>query len=386
MNDTLLSNLTKQFESHRIVFWYDPSLEFSDQLDVMPDDVTLIRAAEYNDFAIKYRLLSEEPEKKFLVYYEKDEPEYEDNWLLDVQLANTVFRTDKESIILSDLNLPHSFIGILRKHLPFFKNKRLVKKLGALVSTDMSEDSFEHLILAITAGEDSFNLQMIIDALVADWTESDGKLYETMKEYGLDSLLWNDVASVYGYSKGNPGIEDFYLSVFETSLQHFLGSETVLQADAYGLLKHWKDSGKFKESGLYRILSEKAAEELSAPKHMADLHIESLASFDDYSFIEEEIIARLTSSVLNQTMSLEAIRQIAERRRSSFWYGEYSSAYQSIALSKTMLCAVQNISFSMDTPDAGISKYVKEWSHIDNAYRNFKTQVRSCLNINHDME
>ncbi len=119
---------------------------------------------------------------------------------------------------------------------------------------------------------------------------------------------------------------------------------------------------------------------------MADLPIESLASFDDYSFIEEEIIARLTSSVLNQTMSLEPIRQIAERRRSSLWYGEYSSAYQSIVLAKTMLNAVQNISFSMDTPDAGISKYVKEWSHIDNAYRNFKTQVRSCLNINHDME
>ena len=115
--------------------------------------MTLIRAAEYNDFTIKYRLLSIEPEKKFLVYYEKDEPEYEDNWLLDIQLANTVFRTDKESILLSELDLPHSFIGILRKHLPFFRNKRLVKKLGTLVSADMSEDGFEHLVLAITAGE-----------------------------------------------------------------------------------------------------------------------------------------------------------------------------------------------------------------------------------------
>ena len=153
MNDTLLSNLAKQFESHRVVFWYDTSSEFSDQLDLMPDDVTLIRASEYNDFAIKYRILTEEPEKKFLVYYEKDEPEYEDNWLLDIQLANTVFRTDKESILLSDLNLPHSFIGTLRKHLPFFDNKKLVKKLNSLVSPDMSEEAFEHLLLAITAGD-----------------------------------------------------------------------------------------------------------------------------------------------------------------------------------------------------------------------------------------
>lgn len=385
MNDTLLNNLAKQFESHRVVFWYDPSSEFSDQLDVMPDEVTLIRASEYNDFAIKYRLLTEEPKKKFLVYYEKDEPEYENNWLLDIQLANTVFRTDKESILLSDLNLPHSFIGTLRKHLPFFSNKRLVKKLGTLVSNDMSEEAFEHLLLAITAGEDSFNLQMVIDSLVADYADV-GELYETVKEYGLDQLLWDDIASLYGYLKETPSIEDFYLSVFETSLQHFLGTGTKLQADAYGLLKHWKDSGKFKDSGLYKTLSEKAAEELSAPKHLADFSIETLSTFDDYAFVEEEIIARLTSSTLNQTMGLEAIRQIAERRRSSFWYPEYSSAYQSIVLAKTMLDSVKNISFTMDSPEAGINKYVKEWSHIDNAYRNFKTQVRTCLNINSDME
>ena len=385
MNDTLLNNLAKQFESHRVVFWYDPSSEFSEQLDVMPDDVTLIRASEYNDFAIKYRLLTEEPKKKFLVYYEKDEPEYEDNWLLDIQLANTVFRTDKESILLSDLDLPHSFIGTLRKHLPFFSNKRLVKKLSTLVGNDMSEDAFEHLLLAITVGEDSFNLQMVIDSLIADYVE-DCELCETVKEYSLDQLLWNDIASLYGYVKENPSIEDFYLSVFETSLQHFLGTETTLQADAYGLLKHWKDSGKFRDSGLYKTLSEKAAEELSAPKHLADISIETLSTFDDYSFVEEEIIVRLTSSALNQTMGLETIRQIAERRKSSFWYSEYSAAYQSIVLAKTMLDAVKNISFTIDSPDAGISKYVKEWSHIDNAYRNFKIQVRGCLNINSDME
>ena len=385
MNDTLLNNLAKQFESHRVVFWYDPSSEFSDQLDAMPDDVTLIRGSEYNDFAIKYRLLTEEPQKKFLVYYEKDEPEYDDNWLLDIQLANTVFRTDKESILLSDLDLPHSFIGTLRKHLPFFSNKRLVKKLGTLVGNDMSADAFEHLLLAITVGEDSFNLQMVIDSLIADYIE-DGELCETVKEYSLDQLLWNDIASLYGYVKENPSIEDFYLSVFETSLQHFLGTETTLQADAYGLLKHWKDSGKFKDSGLYKTLSEKAAEELSAPKYLADISIETLSTFDDYSFVEEEIIVRLTSSTLNQTMGLETIRQIAERRKSSFWYSEYSAAYQSIVLAKTMLDAVKNISFTIDSPDAGISKYVKEWSHIDNAYRNFKIQVRGCLNINPDME
>lgn len=41
MNDTLLSNLLKQFESYRVVFWYEPASEFLDLLDMMQDDVTL---------------------------------------------------------------------------------------------------------------------------------------------------------------------------------------------------------------------------------------------------------------------------------------------------------------------------------------------------------
>jgi hypothetical protein len=88
--------------------------------------------------------------------------------------------------------------------------------------------------------------------------------------------------------------------------------------------------GKIQRFRTIKTLSDKAAEELSALKHLADISIESLSAFDDYAFVEEEIIARLTASALNQTMGLEAIRQIAERRRSSFWYSEYSSAYQII--------------------------------------------------------
>ena len=382
MNDTLMNNLSKLFESHRVVFWYDSASEFADVLDIMPSDVTLLRASEYNDFAIKYKLLSEGSEKKFLVYYEKDEPKYEDNWLLDIQLANTVFRTDKDSIILSDLNLPHSFIDIVRKHSSFFANKRLLKKLSTLIDKAFSEEALERQLLSVTVGEISYNLQNIVDALVIDEVENDGNLYNILKEYALNSVLWKEIASVYGYSKKEPSIEDFYLSVFETSLNHFIGQDELLSADAYGLLKHWKDSKRFKDSGLFSKLSEKAASELSAEKHLTPVSLEQLSTFDDYSFVEEEIITRLSSAVANQTMSLEVIRQISEKRKNSFWYFKYEDVYLSLVLGKTLLDAIRNISFSIDSIESGIRKYEKEWSHIDNAYRNFKFHVRTIMNIN----
>lgn len=386
MINTLKNNLEKLFELYRVVFWYDEKSEFSDQLDILPSDVTLLKASEYNDFAIKYKLLSEEPKKKFLVYYEKDEPSYDENWLLDIQLANTVFRTDKDSIILSDLNLPHSFIGVVRKHSQFFKNKKLVNKLQLGISDNITEESFERFILATAVGEDSFNLQNIVDALVEDDVNEGGKLFELLKKYNLEEILWDEISSVYGYYKEMPSIEDFYISVFESSLHRFIGKDVQLSSDAYGLMKHWKDSQKFKESGVFKEMSERAAIELSAEKNIASVSPETISSFDDYRFIEEEILTRLEVAVLNQTMGLDSIRQIIEKRRNSFWYKEYEDAYQSIILAKTLLDDVKNISFAIDSPESGISKYVNEWSHVDNAYRNFKYSVRNVLNINSDME
>ncbi len=54
-------------------------------LEDIPDGITLLRASEYNDFALKYEIPKRIPDKKLLVYFEKDEPPYEDNWLLDIQ-------------------------------------------------------------------------------------------------------------------------------------------------------------------------------------------------------------------------------------------------------------------------------------------------------------
>ena len=168
MNNTLLKNLIKQFESHRVVFWYDPSSEFSSNLDDMPEGVTLLRASEYNDFALKYEILKKRPDKQLLVYFEKDEPQYEDNWLLDVQIENTVFRTDADSIMLADLNLPHSYIDIIRNHSSFFKDAKNRKKLDGKIPQGIPSDTFKELLIAISLGEDSFNIQNIVDALVLD--------------------------------------------------------------------------------------------------------------------------------------------------------------------------------------------------------------------------
>ena len=71
-------------EGQRIVFWNDPDREFQNTLPLLSlDGVTTLRLDEVGALGAKYRLEREEPTGKFLLYAPTEEPDYEDDWLLE---------------------------------------------------------------------------------------------------------------------------------------------------------------------------------------------------------------------------------------------------------------------------------------------------------------
>ena len=108
--------LSRLFEKHRIIFWYDEKKELRADYDSI--ELTGIEKVEIadNEFGLKYRVLREQPKQQFLLYKEGPQPDDLNNWLLDVQLAHDIFRTDQSAIWLSELELPNEFIEIGEKH------------------------------------------------------------------------------------------------------------------------------------------------------------------------------------------------------------------------------------------------------------------------------
>ncbi len=90
--------LTQFFDRHRIVFWYDAKQELRHDFDAVELPGVEKIELKNNEFGVKYRVLREQPEQKFLLYHEGPQPADIDNWLLDVQLAHGEFRTDQASI------------------------------------------------------------------------------------------------------------------------------------------------------------------------------------------------------------------------------------------------------------------------------------------------
>ncbi|MFW5735163.1 MAG: hypothetical protein ACOCWR_08895, partial [Oceanidesulfovibrio sp.] len=67
--------LTRIFERHRIVFWYDDRRELRSEFEAvtLPDVEKLI--VDNHEFGIKYRVLREQPRQKFLLYHEGPPPD-----------------------------------------------------------------------------------------------------------------------------------------------------------------------------------------------------------------------------------------------------------------------------------------------------------------------
>jgi len=136
MENRITQALTKLFERHRIVFWYDEKQElWSDFDELQLPGVEKIKLAN-NEFGVKYRILREQPEQKFLLYRKGHEPEDLDNWLLDVQLAHGRFRTDQVSIWLAELELGHEFFDVVKPHAEFFRASKRMEALKRQIKLD----------------------------------------------------------------------------------------------------------------------------------------------------------------------------------------------------------------------------------------------------------
>jgi hypothetical protein len=115
----ITKNLEKIFERERIVFWYDENGEMRQEFEALALEEVAVVEVENNEFSLKYRMVKDEPQGKFLLYFPYARPENSQNWLLDLFLANFEFKTDEAEAILQDLGLPLELKKIVRSTRPF---------------------------------------------------------------------------------------------------------------------------------------------------------------------------------------------------------------------------------------------------------------------------
>ena len=128
----------KRAGARHIAFWHDADGEYDGDLDDLAaalGDVKVIRV-HGDEYAVKHRLLKEEPDQSFIVYRTGVVEDDTSNWLLDLELAYGKFTANRTDLIAQDLGLPAGLQAVIGQHEKFIKSAERVQKLRTLLAQD----------------------------------------------------------------------------------------------------------------------------------------------------------------------------------------------------------------------------------------------------------
>jgi len=372
--------LSKLFDRHRIVFWYDAKLELRDDFEALSLPGVEKLELNNNEFGIKYRLLREQPEQKFLLYREGPQPEDLDNWLLDVQLAHGEFRTDQVAIWLSELELGLEFADVVQAHAEFFQAFKRKDALRMLLKADDTAGLIRLKMLAVCSGSEP-RMDAVVENLLQGLADDRDEKITLVGRCGLDGFLWEQVKRYYGYFSEEPGVRDFVIELFKSCYAMSTEGKVKLGGDALVFLKRWKDSRQFE--GAFETLSGECAEVLGIEQDLAKRDFRKLIELDYFRLIDQKIIRDLVRAVAARTASSGDVAIWIRQRRQGHWYCEYRHLYEAIdyaAQFQEKLSVVSGHWSELATENwslaTWVQRYAETWYQLDQLYRKFTYHVR----------
>jgi uncharacterized protein (TIGR02687 family) len=356
-------------EGQRVVFWNDPDREFQNTLPfVLLDGVTTLRLDKVGAFAAKIQIEREQPTGKFLVYAPAEEPDYADDWLLDIRLYSRSFRADRASILLQELGLVNQ---ALRTHVAdrrkFFDAKERLQKLKPLVAPNDAAADLDRKMIAVVVRADQPEMFNIVRTLFHAWVETAGfgpraaspeesdaiepaagpaaqadaaqsdvdldnppAVWGQLEKFELDGPMWRMAKATFGYDEETPSLKNLLLRLMLTDFAHHLKGELPQAlrglllpkagwSNAVVCLAQWRDSSS--KGSSYDHLSAEAAAWLKIDDHLHGLDVDPLLEVMTFPSVELRIASGLRERIqaTADVIQVDDVRAIVIRRQAGHW-------------------------------------------------------------------
>ena len=167
--------ITKLFRSkdggRRVVFWYDPPMNFKEDILTDSYDCCRVLVCEKNEFSIKKTIEHDEPDTNFLVYIPTEKPADTENWLLDILLYSEEYYADTVALTMRRLGLSDSDLRhVVERYSSFFDSKERTKRLGNYVEVrdGMSGEELKLGMLCALSRASTRSIEDVLTELVFD--------------------------------------------------------------------------------------------------------------------------------------------------------------------------------------------------------------------------
>jgi uncharacterized protein (TIGR02687 family) len=371
--------LTRALARNRLVFWYDPTGDWSEAFDAFEAPDTTRLRLERNEFATKVRI-ARDPDARFLVYSPAARPPDAENWLLDLLLQGHEFRADRTSLALDDAGLPHAYRHLAEEHGAFFRSGKRVQALRELVSSDDEPEQIRLKMMAVLAGLVSPDLDTLLLRFLARGAGELGldPIEETFGSAALVAPFWRLIERAFGYTSPTPSLRDFAVLLFRAA--NPLDKQATLHPHARVFLQRWQDSQSQQES--FRAWSRTLEEDLQVAAALEDLADQSaLGEWDTFEVFERFTLHRLCQA-FEVGVAAELLRETIHARRDSFWYPDHRDGYAALEHAVELRESIAAAELMVESVDAGVSRYTGSWWRIDTAYRRCILHLRRYNQVN----
>ena len=367
--------LIKRFKDHRVIFWYDEKDELFEQfseLNIKGIDKIHVQG---NEFEVKYIINKQQPKGKFLLYFNGEKPNNEENWLLDMELAHHVFRTDQEAMFLQEIGLGYHLKELVTEHIEFYKAKDRRLKLKELLGEGDEHEDIRGKMLAVLFNTNYVNLNTFIHAHSLDYIDGNERFDNDLERYKLTSYYWGKIKHQFNYESETPSIYDFLLEVFNNNFA--LGDKTELTKESRLLLSLWKDTIKYRES--FGRVADKIAEDIDVESKLNNSELDDIVNDDLFRLSDRKIIHDLAKLVSEESISAEKVVQLIKKRENKFWYSESEFLYKCLEHGTETIALIRKLSDTNYTNfNDGIDSYSSSLFKVDQAYRKFIWSYRQA--------
>ena len=362
--------LLRHFNHRRIVFWYDDGEQMREQYEAIEIDGIAKLVIENNEFTLKYRMLSEEPKSKFLVYAPCARPKDKDNWLLDVLLSNQEFHADILSLYLQEVGLPLEYKNIIVLHRPFFDSAERRDKLVKTVESTDSQRTVILKMIAVVCAADA-ELDKIWFALFDEAFSTKNNKYNLLEKSGLLEPLWNEAEKSWGYNSEQKSIKDLLVTLFSGYFNNQVGIASKFTPSAKLFFNRWKEN--IKGRPIYINWSKHMEEELGVKNLLSKCETVTLLDADVYPIIDRKVIADILGHIINKTLPAHVLQEWIDARKTKLFYTEYQNIYSALSAASAIQSEIVNSSFNLASVDDMFAAYSAEngWYVIDRLYRKY---------------
>ncbi|MCY0970256.1 BREX-1 system phosphatase PglZ type A [Chryseobacterium wangxinyae] len=365
--------LIKLFGKHRLIFWYDENQELLDQYKELSLENVKKIAVQGNEFEVKHIVVKKFPTDQFLLYFNSKKPLDEENWLLDLELANYIFQTDQEAMFLQEMGLYYHLKELVGEHLEFFKAKDRRNKLKEYIDKDDDFLTIRYKMLAVVFGTENISLPTYVHTYGSSYIDESDRYEKDLARYNLRDFFWKEIERKYKYFSEAPSIYDFLLEVFSNNFS--LGKNTKLSKESRLLLSLWKDTFQFRE--YFGKISDKISTDIDVETKLNTSIIDDVLHDDTFKLIDLKIIHELVHLISEEDISVEKVGQIVKERENKFWYQEFESFYFCLLYASQLISLIRKYgNTKYESFNEGVSNYSNVLFEIDQTYRKFVWSYR----------